>query len=215
MRRWGAIKYDINQWIKTHIRKRHLKLAAIGTPALALIIYGLTLLDYAALFPIDEEVVDPATVAQTEEKPKSIFATLDAKKTNEDVREIMTAEQSSFYWQTFLIMMEHAKPLEHKEYDGNVIQIAYQADAKFKAENGHTCRPYSEKVAMAGRINTRKGIACRKGPGYWCRQPVGETAKCRAPNPSGDFDSTMLDYRITMHNFGIGWDRNLSSLSSF
>lgn len=128
----------------------------------------------------------------------------EAKMSEEDLRKVLTAEQSGFYWTSFIWMMDNGQELTPKSFDNKVIFVTYLKDKSFQAENGLTCHPYSEKLIIAHKINQRRGIACRLKLDSWCRQPEGEKAICRLPDASFSAEAD-----VTLHNLKTGWDRNL------
>lgn len=148
----------------------------------------------------------PAAAVQ----PEQTVPPLTGELSDTDLRKLMTTHQSAFYWTTFQWMMEYGKPLEPRNFNDPVIHLAYLADEKFMSGRT-TCRPYSEKLVLAKKMNIRKGIACRSAQGGWCRQPEGEKAICRIEKPGG-IAGLQVDAEITMHAFKIGWDRNLAKL---
>jgi hypothetical protein len=125
--------------------------------------------------------------------------------TKDDLRPQMTAAQSRYYWDSFVWMMEHGKPLAPKAMQANALYVRYLKDAPFKAENGLECQPYSEELSIAGKTNQRQGIGCRKALHHWCRQVVGEKAQCRLPEGG----SVSTDSDMTLHNLKTDWNRNL------
>ncbi len=125
-----------------------------------------------------------------------------------DLRAIMTSKQSSFYWVSFEWMMQYGKDLQPKNFSNSVMSITYIADKAFQAHN-MTCRPYSEKIVMAGKINIRKGVACKNKSGNWCRQIEGEPAICRNKL---DNNKIITNNSIKWHNLKMGWDRNLAKI---
>lgn len=132
-----------------------------------------------------------------------------ASASEDDLRERMTANQSRFYWSSFIWMMEHGKPLAPRSFDGKVLFVSYLADAPFVAENKLNCRPYSERIIIADRANTRQGLACNIGQGSWCRQPIGERAECRRTAPDGTLSTIQTDYSLSLQNMKVDWNRNL------
>lgn len=130
--------------------------------------------------------------------------------TQEDLRPLMTSAQSSFYWKSFMWMMEHGKDLTSRNFNSKVLFTRYIKDTAFKAENGLSCHPYSEVITMTGKSNIRKGIACKIGFGSWCRQPLGEKAECRRATPQGGLDVIGQDYSLSMHNMKLDWNNKLS-----
>ena len=120
----------------------------------------------------------------------------------------MTSEQSLFYWESFQWMMDHGPKLKQKSFGSKTLFVSFLKDEAFQARNGLVCVPYSEKLIMAGKFNLRRGLACQRPGGSWCRQPEGETAQCRIPRGKG-LGVISNEADITLHNMKIDWDRNL------
>ncbi len=130
-----------------------------------------------------------------------------ATRTESDLREIMTAEQTAFYWKSFEWMMQYGAVLKPKSLDGRVVFVSYLKDESFKAENGLKCHPFSEKLIVAGKFNLRRGVGCEKSAGNWCRQIEGEQAHCRTAAATG----FAADSALTLQNMRLDWDRNLNN----
>jgi hypothetical protein len=157
------------------------------------------------IWPEEPPLTQPQTV---QIKPDPIPPA--AEVTQQDLRPLMTATQSSFYWKSFIWMMEHGKVLTSRNFEGKALFTRYIKDEAFNAENGLSCSPYSEAIIMAGKLNIRKGIACKIGMGSWCRQPMDEKAECRRTTPQGGLDVISNDYSMGMHNMKLEWNNKLS-----
>lgn len=167
--------------------------------------WGIILSLAAWFFWPEPEAPEPPVTPQQQALPHEPVPPA-ATETKEDLRDIMTAGQTSFYWDSFQWMMSQGPELKPASLDGNVVFVSYLKDAAFKTENGLTCRPFSEKLIVAGKFNLRRGIGCQSGADGWCRQMVGEKAQCRSTGPNG----FALDMQTTLTTLRIDWDRNLN-----
>lgn len=160
---------------------------------------------FAGLLYLFKPEALPKPVAQTHLAAKEVVAPA-SKATTEDLRVSMTSAQSAFYWKSFEWMMAYGPELQPKTLNGGTVLVTYVKDAALKAENGLTCRPFAEKLIVAGQYNIRKGVGCVRG-NSWCRQMQNEQPQCRTPTPTG-FEAEM---GLTLQNMRIDWDRNLNN----
>jgi hypothetical protein len=132
-----------------------------------------------------------------------------AEVASEDLRPLMTATQTAFYWNSFQWMMSYGKELTPKAFSNKVLYVRYVKEKPIENEKKLTCRPYTEQIILAGKSNTRRGLACQRPSLDWCRQEKGKNAECRLVEPSGSFAKFSTDYDITVHNAKVDWDSTL------
>lgn len=163
------------------------------------------MLIFAGLFYLFKPEVLQPLVAQAPVATKEVVSPA-SEAITEDLRANMTSAQSAFYWKSFEWMMAYGPELQPKTLNGGTVFVTYVKDAAFKAENGLTCRPFAEKLIVAGQYNIRKGVGCVRG-NSWCRQMQSEQPQCRSNSPTG-FEAEM---GLTLQNMRIDWDRNLNN----
>lgn len=162
------------------------------------------------LWPEDQLQKQHNTQSTQKENAVEEPAVPTSQPTAQDLRPLMTSSQSSYYWKSFIWMMEHGKDLTPRSFGIDTFFARYIKDAPFKGENGLNCHPYSEIIMMAGKSNARRGIACHIAAGSWCRQPEGERAECRHVTANGGLETISNDYSIEMHNLKLEWNNKLS-----
>lgn len=136
-----------------------------------------------------------------------------APSARRDLRKILTATQSRFYWDSFNWMMEYGKPLKVRNFESHIINLSFAMSEPFDLKPRQRCRSFREKMVVTAKSNLREGIACQRGIADWCKQVEGEKMQCRDKKPSG-LEAITGDVFGT-HNLNVDLNRQLHKLPKF
>ncbi|MDG1286889.1 MAG: hypothetical protein P8P30_04915 [Rickettsiales bacterium] len=168
-------------------------------------------------FFFPEMAINPASKENASEseqaEPFVAKAWHQTAETKRDLRAILTTTQSSFYWDSFNWMMEYGKASQPKDFESKILSLLMVMGETAVNEKQQQCRQFREKLMVVGQVNTRTGIACKRGVADWCKQVAGEKMHCRDKQPTG-LDALTGD-ALGSHNLDTKLKRGLHSLPSF